>query len=230
MLDVDGMLTDDARWHILHNALDGIVHEPIAQRGGEALVVGIQGQPMGHRRLQQGIACRFLICVDVIGRGAQFVVGGAPQYAAIIKHQVNIMRRLEPHAGTGQHIVICLVEDKALAVGAGVVILIAQSRIQAPPAPSLGQSVIDAKPVIVTLAGLREVVLVNDRIACSITPFEARVVFPSVRDKVIFGRSRHDIIIIGINDKILFNDCRGLAAGIKSRFNILVEILVVSLS
>ena len=140
------------------------------------------------------------------------------------------MRRLESHTGTGQHVVICLVEDKALAIGAGVVILIAQSRIQAPPAPSFSQGVIDAQPVIVTFAGLREVVLVNYRIACSITPFEARVVFPPVRDKVIFGRSRHDIIIIGVDDKILFNDCRGLAARIKSRFNILVEILVVSLS
>ena len=51
---------------MLHNTLDGIVHDAVGHRCRKALEVGIQRPSVSHRRLQQWVARRFLIGADIV--------------------------------------------------------------------------------------------------------------------------------------------------------------------
>ena len=67
-----------------HNALGGIVHQTIGQRGCETLEIGVQRKMVGNGRPQKRVARRVLIGIDVVVGGAQLVVRGAPKGAAVI--------------------------------------------------------------------------------------------------------------------------------------------------
>ena len=94
---------------------------------------------------------------------------------------------------------ICfLIMDNDVLKRFGVVILVAQSQVQAPAIPLLAQRIIGRGPVVVAVASLDVALLIHFAGITCVTPLRSSLVFPTAGDKIIFCRCRADLIVVEV--------------------------------